>query len=105
MAGVVAFFDFEKAFDRCDMKWTNIEMANHGFSNGLGRFYQSWMRGSKQYVRVGDEDSEDTNVTSGIKQGSIFSCKIGFTLLINDLFETMNAKARELGIGDFFVIK
>ena len=105
MAGVIAFFDFEKAFDRCDMKWTNIEMANHGFSNGLGRFFQSWMRGSKQYVRVGNEDSEDINQSSGIKQGSIFSGKVGFTLLINDLFETMNAKARELGVGDVFVIK
>ena len=103
--GVTYYFDFEKAFDKVDMEQLNVEMAEHGFANGTGRYFQSWMIGSRQYVRVEDQDSDYVNVTSGIKQGSIYSGKVGFTLMINDMFEELIKEAENIGIGDLFVIK
>ena len=103
--GMTYFFDFEKAFDKVDMLKLNEEMMNHGFANGTGKYFQSWMVGASQYVRVQDKDSETIDVTSGIRQGSIYSGKIGFTLMINDLFEEMIAEAEKIGIRHLFTIK
>ena len=102
---VVFYWDFEKAFDKIHWMTLNQELFNHRISNGLGNFYQNWLQGSKQYVQVGQAKSDEIDVSSSIKQGSIFAGKLGFTIVINSLFDRLKKKANQLGIGEYFVIK
>ena len=102
---MVFYWDFEKAFDKVHWWTLNEEMYLHRFSNGHGHYFQNWLRGSRQYVQVGDSASETIEVTSSIKQGSIFAGKVGFTIVINSLFRRLKKKAKQLGIEEYFVIK
>lgn len=101
---VIMYTDYQKAFDVVNHKILMEEMNNHRFHPEVGRHFQEWYGNSYQFVQVNQSKSHTIPVRSSVKQGSIAAGMLTFNLIINDLFEEMRQKARELGLGEQFYI-
>ena len=101
---VLIFTDYSKAFDVVDHGVLMMEMNKNRFHPEVGKFFQFWFGNSHQFVQINQERSHTIPVKSSCKQGSIIAGMLAFNLVINDLFEYMKKKAKELGLEHQFYI-
>ena len=92
---MVAFIDFSKAYDRVDRRrlWRCLE--GHGISGGFLQFLRALYDSTSCRVKVGNKQSDEFLVTSGLRQGCVLSPLL-LSLYINTLVDTL--KKHDCGI-------
>jgi len=67
----VVFLDFKKAFDTVPHARLMFKLVAHGVEGKLIMWIGEWLKGRKQRVDIGGEESGWMEVISGVPQGSI----------------------------------
>jgi len=67
----VVFLDFKKAFDTVPHARLMVKLVAHAVEGKLLRWIGEWLKGRKQRVVIGGEESRWMEVISGAPQGSI----------------------------------
>jgi len=81
---IVVFLDIKKAFDTVPHAILMVKLVAHGVERKLLRWIGECLKGRKQRVVIGGEESGWMEVISGGPQGSILG-PILFTVFVNDL--------------------
>jgi endonuclease/exonuclease/phosphatase family metal-dependent hydrolase len=89
----VIYLDFRKAFDSVPHRRLLSKLKAYGISGTLLKWIENFLHERVQKVRVGSAHSSETEVLSGIPQGSILG-PILFTVFINDLPHDLNATCK-----------
>ena len=80
----VVYLDFGKAFDKLDFQITLKKLINMGVTGKLHRWTESFLTGRKQRVVIQQHLSSESNVISGVPQGSVLGPLL-FLVMINDI--------------------
>jgi hypothetical protein len=86
-AGISAdifFLDFAKAFDKVPKERLIIKLEAKGVTGKVKNWIHEWLTGRTQRVVIGDQSSEESNVDSGVPQGTILGPPL-FTVHIDDI--------------------
>ena len=83
-------FDFQKVFDKVDHTILFKKLPNFGITGKLLDWFADFLHDRKQYVQLGDAQSDIISVTSGVIHGSVCGPQL-FSLFKNDLDKVLNA--------------
>ena len=80
------YTDYEKAFDRVNIKILLFKLAKFGFSRKLVKWFHEYLTSRTQFVGIGEKKSRTFAATSGVPAGSILGPSL-FIIYINDIVD------------------
>jgi Reverse transcriptase (RNA-dependent DNA polymerase)/Endonuclease-reverse transcriptase len=83
-AADVFYLDFAKAFDKVPHERLLVKVDAKGISGKIKNWLRAWLIGRTQSVVVGDAESTESDVESGVPQGMVVGPPL-FTIFIDDI--------------------
>jgi hypothetical protein len=80
----IFYLDFAKAFDKVPHERLLIKLEAKGVTGKVQEWIREWLLNRSQCVVIGDEKSQNSNVDSGMLQGTIMGPPL-FTIHIDDI--------------------
>ena len=80
----VVYLDFTKAFDFVPHKRLLVKLQAHGITDKLLNWIKVFLTGRRQRVVINGFQSHESNVISGLPQGSVLGLFL-FLIYVNDL--------------------
>lgn len=84
------YLDYAKAFDKVPHIRLCRKIESHGIKGDLLKWLSNFLKNRTQMVTINNHSSSNTNVISGIPQGSVLG-PILFLIYINDISEGINS--------------
>ncbi len=96
----IFYLDFAKAFDKVPRQRLLNKMRAKGIHAGIIKWIEAWLTGRTQRVTVQGELSEESDVESGVPQGTVLGPTL-FTIYIDDLEAEIERRKLEVLIKKF----
>ena len=84
------YLDFAKAYDKVDQGILIHKMKSLGISGKIGRWTHNFLQGRKQQVLLRGKKSDNTELKSGVPQGSVLG-PLMFLIYIGDISEAITS--------------
>ena len=89
-SSVLLLLDFTKAFDTIDHDILLTKLNKLGFEGLILQWFETYLKGRQQYIKLGDILSNTQQIKTGVPQGSILAPLL-FSIYTNDLINSHNS--------------